>query len=97
MKVTIVKQNLPSLAKYKLEIPDGCTVAQALACAKLVVQEGWSVSIWTEMCTRDTNLNDGDRIEICEPLRVDPKKARMLRAKYSQEKKLGSRRHAKQK
>ncbi len=97
MKITIVKQELPNLLKYELEIPDGSTVAQALTCSGLVVQEGWSVSIWTEMCAMDTKLNNGDRIEICEPLRVDPKKARELRAKYSQEKKQGSRRHAKQK
>ncbi len=95
MKITVVKQKLPDLLKYELKIPNGSTVAQALTCTGIVVQEGRSVSIWTEMCTMDTKLKDGDRVEICEPLRVDPKKARELRAKYSQEKKQGSRRHAK--
>lgn len=37
------------------------------------------VSRWGCRCRPDDALRDGDRIEVCRPLRVDPKKARRER------------------
>ncbi len=96
MKITIVKQKLPELEKTVLEVPASTTVGAALELARIEPREGWSVSVWNEERGLDHVLEDGDRIEICEPLRIDPKKARMLRAQAAREQKVGKRRHAAQ-
>ena len=67
-----------------LEVPQGTTVAQAVAlsgysqgalldCA--VARHGRPVAL-------DTVLRDFDRIEILRPLRVDPKEARRRRQRH---------------
>jgi len=39
----------------------------------------WSPGIWGRKCRWDTPLQEGDRVELCRPLRVDPKVARRER------------------
>lgn len=39
------------------------------------------VGIFGRLCNLDAQINQGDRIEIYQPLRVDPKKIRINRAK----------------
>lgn len=39
------------------------------------------VGIWGRIVTRDTQLGDGDRVEIYRPLEQDPRDARRLRAR----------------
>lgn len=43
--------------------------------------ESIKVGIFGEKTTLDRPLSDGDRVEIYRPLQIDPKQARLLRAK----------------
>lgn len=40
------------------------------------------VGIWGQCVGRSTSVNDGDRVELYRPLRMDPREARRLRAKF---------------
>jgi putative ubiquitin-RnfH superfamily antitoxin RatB of RatAB toxin-antitoxin module len=76
----------------QLELPDGATVASALAEARALLRESaptaldepeWAdgvTGIFGEACGRDRRLRDGDRVELYRPLSVDPKAARRARA-----------------
>lgn len=66
-------------------LEDSATVSDALAAAR--AQAGntdvpWNadVGIFGELCDRSKVPRDGDRIEICRPLRSDPKESRRARA-----------------
>lgn len=75
-----------------LELPNGATVASALAAARAVLRESapaaadepqWVdgvTGVFGEVCGRDRTLRDGDRVELYRPLSVDPKAARRARA-----------------
>ncbi|MGK0298298.1 MAG: putative ubiquitin-RnfH superfamily antitoxin RatB of RatAB toxin-antitoxin module [Gammaproteobacteria bacterium] len=39
-----------------------------------------NIGIYSKICSEDTQLTDGDRIEIYRPLKADPKEARRKRA-----------------
>ena len=39
-----------------------------------------NIGIYSKICSEDTQLIEGDRIEIYRPLKVDPKEARRNRA-----------------
>ena len=68
-----------------LRLPDSATARQALA------QAGWfdrfpelsgddlTLSVWGRKVESEHRLRDGDRLEVCRPLRVDPKVARRER------------------
>jgi putative ubiquitin-RnfH superfamily antitoxin RatB of RatAB toxin-antitoxin module len=43
------------------------------------------VGIWNRTCKLDSELKDGDRIEIYRPLIADPKEIRRLRAEKAKE------------
>lgn len=68
-----------------LTVPQGATVAQALAQAARggllgsADLEGGAVAIYGRRRGPDEPLHDGDRIEICGPLTADPKEARQRR------------------
>lgn len=76
----------------ELELPDGATVASALAAARALLRERapaaldepeWLdgvTGVFGEVCGRDRPLRDGDRVELYRPLSVDPKAARRARA-----------------
>ena len=42
---------------------------------------GLGVSVWGRRRPLDHSLRDGDRVEVCRPLLVDPKEARRLRGR----------------
>ena len=82
-----------SVCELVLHVAPGSTLAQAVA---LAVQEpgwptGWdaqrshtlSPSLWGRKAGWSTALRDGDRVELCRDLRVDPKVAR--RERFSQQ------------
>ncbi|TSE32218.1 Persistence and stress-resistance antitoxin PasI [Tepidimonas thermarum] len=86
VRVTVVWASAPrTVHEVVLELPDGATVAQAMA------RTGWVVgpvddphadvaaSIWGRRASPTTALRDGDRLELTRPLRVDPKVARRQR------------------
>ena len=62
----------------ELDLPEGSTVADALAAARI---EAGSVGIWSKPCAPGTALRDGDRVEVYRPLRADPKDMRRTRAR----------------
>jgi uncharacterized protein len=64
-------------------LPAGARVADALAlCAADARFAGCvqaHVALWGTKTSADHELHDGDRLELCRPLRVDPKVARRER------------------
>lgn len=70
-----------------LDLPEGTTVADALAIAAqdLVFGrfdlQGLTTAIWGERVEHGQRLRHGDRLELLRPLHTDPKSARRLRAK----------------
>lgn len=68
-----------------LRLPAGSTVAQAIDAAGIreLVPSGapCAIGIFGRLVQADDVLNDGDRVELYRPLRLDPKEARRRRAK----------------
>ena len=70
-----------------LELPDGASVQDAVAAARLGERTG-GANVDTSACAifgrrvaPETRLADGDRIEITRPLVCDPKTARRARVR----------------
>lgn len=72
-----------------LQVPDGCTVEQALRASGLLERHGLaidassSVGVWARLKPLDHILREGDRVEVYRPLKVDPKEARRQRYRGS--------------
>ena len=73
----------------ELELPEGATIADALAAAKVAermpgyAQGGLAVGIWSRRREPAAKLRDGDRVEVYRPLLADPKESRRARATSS--------------
>ena len=63
-----------------LELPDGATVADAVAASGLPREGTTGVAVFGERAEDGTALRDGDRVELLRPLLADPKEARRRRA-----------------
>ncbi|MEM8817316.1 MAG: RnfH family protein [Pseudomonadota bacterium] len=69
-------------ALLPLTIPPGTTVAKAIALSRITERfpetdfAVLAVGVWGREVMRDHCLQDGDRLEIYRPLRMDPKEAR---------------------
>ena len=94
MHIEIVEQTADGLTHQELSVPEGATIENALNLARRKVPEGYGLSVYGLKSSLLTVLHDGDRIEFCRPLLVDPKEARRLRAKKAGLKSTGVRRHA---
>lgn len=64
----------------ELALPAGSTLADALRVSGWPI-EGWAVGVWGRVQPLERHLSDGDRVELCRALTVDPKEARRLRYK----------------
>jgi putative ubiquitin-RnfH superfamily antitoxin RatB of RatAB toxin-antitoxin module len=69
----------------QVELPPGATVGAAIAASGLldrygVARDSVRPGIRGRLVRDDTVAEDGDRIDLCRPLAVDPKEARRLRA-----------------
>lgn len=69
-----------------LVLPQGSTVADAIKASRVVDEcaidaSALVVGIWSKIVARDAPLQDGDRVELLRPLKIDPKEARRTRAK----------------
>ena len=69
-----------------LDLPRGSTVADAIAASNVagtcaIDSSVLLVSIWSKIVACDAHLQDGDRVELLRPLKIDPKEARRKRAK----------------
>jgi putative ubiquitin-RnfH superfamily antitoxin RatB of RatAB toxin-antitoxin module len=87
MAVSVVCAEPERVFKVDLILPDGATVADAIA--QSGIREAWPdleiradrVGIFARKASLDTMLRDGDRVEIYRPLKIDPKEARRKRAR----------------
>lgn len=85
MRVELVWAEAPRrVRECTLELPDGASVARALAASGWDVAEALAAgalaaSVWGRRVALETALRDGDRLELTRPLRVDPKVARRER------------------
>jgi len=86
LKVEVAYANLTRQRVISLEVPAGCTVAQAIVQSKIFQHfpelelRKNKVGIFSKLVTEATVLQEGDRVEIYEPLLVDPKQTRRQRA-----------------
>lgn len=83
-RVTVMYSPAPrEVLEWHLDLPEGATVRDA------VLASGWrqaapegdvpAVGLWGRRCTPQQVLREGDRVEVCRPLKVDPKVARRER------------------
>jgi putative ubiquitin-RnfH superfamily antitoxin RatB of RatAB toxin-antitoxin module len=63
-----------------LALPEGATVADALAASGFDLAEVDGQAVFGERVDCDARLHDGDRVELLRPLQIDPKEARRRRA-----------------
>ena len=80
---------LRTVCELALEVTTGSTLSQAIALAvqQPLWPQGWSEaqclalkpSLWGQKAAWNTVLREGDRLELCRDLRVDPKIARRER------------------
>lgn len=84
MNITLVYASASrTVHQLTLEVPDACSLGRALALS------GWlsafpeiqalPVGIWGQKASLETQLREGDRVELYRVLRVDPKVARRER------------------
>ena len=81
---------LPSLQEViELELPEGATVADALAAARLGERHpgvdfgSMRTGVWSREAGGERRLRDGDRVELYRALRADPKDMRRRRARLT--------------
>lgn len=68
--------------EWQLSLPAGATVVDALGACQLALQgDALVCGIWGRVVPVHQPLRDGDRVECCRPLLVDPKLARRQRFK----------------
>lgn len=66
--------------EWQLRLPAGASVADALRACRLDVQrDQLACGIWGRAAEPHERLSDGDRVECCRALTVDPKLARRQR------------------
>ena len=86
MKVTVVWAT-PSIQDVAdVEMPAGATVGQAVDRSGLVTRYGLDpahlgLAVFGRSSSRDVPLAEGDRIDLTRPLAIDPKAARIARAR----------------
>lgn len=80
MQITIAWIEMPAGhgCTKTIEVPEGTTVQDALDRAGLTEPHG--CAIFNDECEPERTLIDGERIDILQPLVLDPKEARGIRA-----------------
>ena len=82
MKVDVVVAEANGrVQRHSIELPDGATVAAALSAASAQVPNGGAVAVFGRVRALSDAVADGDRVEVCQPLKADPKLARRSRAR----------------
>lgn len=86
MRITVVYSPAPrQVLERKLDLPEASTARQALQACGLLDERPelharpLDVGVWGRRCPTTQVLEEGDRLEIYRPLRVDPKVARRER------------------
>jgi putative ubiquitin-RnfH superfamily antitoxin RatB of RatAB toxin-antitoxin module len=65
----------------RLRLPAGATVADAVRACGLPLEGIAGQAVFGELAAATRTLRDGDRVELLEALRIDPKDARRRRAR----------------
>jgi hypothetical protein len=88
MQVEVVFSPAPrQVERVMLELPEGATLQQAVQASGLPQRhpqfsaQSLSMSVWGRPQPPEHPLREGDRVELCRALQVDPKEARRLRYK----------------
>ncbi|WP_298235850.1 RnfH family protein [uncultured Azohydromonas sp.] len=88
MQVEVVFSPAPRQVEcVALELPAGATLRDAVEASGLLAKhphfspQSLSFSVWGRPQPAEHPLREGDRIELCRALQVDPKEARRLRYK----------------
>jgi putative ubiquitin-RnfH superfamily antitoxin RatB of RatAB toxin-antitoxin module len=86
MKVTVVWATPSVQDLFEVELPAGATVGEAVDRSGLLVQYGLDparlgLAVFGRRSSREAPLSEGDRIELTRPLEIDPKAARIDRAR----------------
>ena len=88
MQVEIVFSPAPrQVERVALELPAGATLREAVEASGLLAKhphfspQSLSFSVWGRPQPAEHPLREGDRVELCRALLVDPKEARRLRYK----------------
>ena len=85
LRVEVVYASRDEQIVIPLAVPNGCTVAEAIALSGIAgrcpeAASPSAVGVYGRIVTPDAVLRDGDRIEIYRPLIADPKQVRRRRA-----------------
>jgi putative ubiquitin-RnfH superfamily antitoxin RatB of RatAB toxin-antitoxin module len=80
IRVDVVRAWPRRHASASLQLPDGATVADAIAGCGLSLEGISGQAVFGERVATDARLRDGDRLELLPPLRMDPGEARRRRA-----------------
>jgi len=83
VEVAYATPELQFLREVRLPLP--ATIADALRASRVdsecaIDSAAMSVGIWSKPASLDSTVQDGDRVEIYRPLRIDPKENRRKRA-----------------
>lgn len=81
IKVQVIRAWPQRHDSRQVEVPEGATVAEAIATAGIPTTGIAGVAIFGERVHAQQVLRDGDRVELLDPLRIDPKHARRVRAR----------------
>ena len=65
----------------RLELTPGATVSDAVRACGFALDGVAGYAVFGELAVAATPLRDGDRVELLEALRIDPKEARRRRAR----------------
>lgn len=81
LRITVAASLRPAqVQEWHLRLPAGACVAQALQACGLDPRDArFTYGIWGRAAEPGDPLRDGDRVECCRPLTVDPKLARRQR------------------
>lgn len=80
MQITFCRVDAEGARTSVLELADGATLAEAFAAAGVDPGEGRGAALWGRRARMEEKLRDGDRVDWCASLLVDPKAARRERA-----------------
>lgn len=86
IRITLIHSPAPrEVHELLMQMPSGSMLSQALELSGWLQRfphlngPGQIAGIWGRKTAKDTVLRDGDRVEMCRGLRVDPKVARRER------------------
>lgn len=88
MRVEVVYAAEDRQLLTEVEVAAGSTVEQVLRQSGIYERfpneplRECDVGIWGQCVSRAAGVNDGDRVELYRPLRMDPREARRLRARF---------------